>query len=113
MVDFDAAEAKGMGVRVRLSQTDAAAGFDFLLVVGIKDSPNKTTRLLTDLFNAHHYTDGLSSFARAHLPTTPRMRHLDLAQTIRVTKPAISPNSKNPQLRVPGPTANYLPKRSD
>jgi hypothetical protein len=68
MVDFAAAEAKGMGIRVRFSQTDAAAGFDFLLVAGIGDSPNRSTQLLTDLFNAHHYTDGLG-FIRQGTPS--------------------------------------------
>lgn len=60
MVDFAVAEAKGMGIRVRLSQIDAAAGFDFLLVLGVKDSPDTSVRRLTDLFNSHHYTDGLT-----------------------------------------------------
>jgi len=71
MVDFDAAEQKGMGIRVKLSAQDAAAGFDFLLVLGIKDSPGSTsdsTSKLADLFNAHHYTDGLS-FVRQGTPS--------------------------------------------
>ncbi len=68
MVDFAAAEAKGMGIRVKLSQAGAAAGFDFLLVVGVKDSPDKSAQLLTDLFNAHHYTDGLG-FIRQGTPS--------------------------------------------
>ena len=36
---------------------------DFLLVMGIRDSPDGTTDWtpnLAELFNAHHYTDGLS-----------------------------------------------------
>ena len=63
MVDFDAAEKVGMGIRARLTREDAAAGLDFLLVMGIKDSPGGTTDWtprLAELFNAHHYTDGLS-----------------------------------------------------
>lgn len=56
MVDFAFAEAKGMGIRVNLP---SASGFDFLLVIGVKDSPERSAQLLTDLFNAHHYTDGL------------------------------------------------------
>jgi hypothetical protein len=59
MVDFTSAEEKGMGIRVRIPQTDAVAGFDFLLVVGVRDAPDTATRLLGDLFNAHRYTDGL------------------------------------------------------
>lgn len=63
MVDFDAAEEKGMGIRVKLNSQVAAVGLDFLLVLGIKDSPGGTTDAplkLAELLNAHHYTDGLS-----------------------------------------------------
>ncbi len=68
MVDFNEAEAAGMGIRATLTKEVAAAGFDFLLVMGIKDAANTdlTTRL-TELFSAHHYTDGLSFV----LPGTP------------------------------------------
>jgi hypothetical protein len=71
MVDFDAAEQKGMGIRVKLSSQDAAAGLDFLLVLGIKDTPGAPTdaaRKLEELFDAHHYTDGLS-FVRQGTPS--------------------------------------------
>jgi hypothetical protein len=63
MVDFDAAEKVGMGIRAKLTKEDAAAGLDFVLVMGVKDSPGGTTDWtprLAELFNAHHYTDGLS-----------------------------------------------------
>jgi hypothetical protein len=63
MVDYEAAEKNGMAVRAKLSGADAAAGLDFLLVLGIKDSPDATTDWTThlaELLNAHHYTDGLS-----------------------------------------------------
>jgi hypothetical protein len=59
MVDYEAAEEVGMAVRAKLSQQEAAAGLDFLLVVGIKDSPDANA-LLAELLKAHHYTDGLS-----------------------------------------------------
>ena len=62
MVDFDAAEKVGMGIRAKLAREDAAAGLDFLLGMGIKDSLDGTadwTARLAELFNAHHYTDGL------------------------------------------------------
>jgi hypothetical protein len=71
MVHFDAAEEIGMGIRVKLKKEIAAAGFDFLLVVGIKDAtgaPDEWSRRLADLFNAHHYTDGLS-FVRPGTPS--------------------------------------------
>ena len=63
IVDFDAAEKVGMGIRARLAQADAAAGLDFVLVMGIRDSVSGTTDWtpnLAELFDAHHYTDGLS-----------------------------------------------------
>ena len=63
IVDFDAAEKVGMGIRARLAQADAAAGLDFVLVMGIRDSVSGTTDWtpnLAGLFDAHHYTDGLS-----------------------------------------------------
>ncbi|MGE0470506.1 MAG: hypothetical protein AB7L09_17840 [Nitrospira sp.] len=68
MVDFASAETKGMGIRVKLSQADAAAGFDFLLVIGIKNSLEQSAQRLSDLFNAHHYTDGLG-FIRQGTPS--------------------------------------------
>ena len=63
MVDFDAAERIGMGMRARLTPQMAAAGLDFVLVLGVKDTPGGTTDWtprLAELFDAHHYTDGLS-----------------------------------------------------
>jgi hypothetical protein len=70
MVDFKAAEEAGMGIRTRLSKGQTIAGLDFLLVLGVRDfpvdSPDPATRL-AEVFNAHHYTDGLSFV----LPGTP------------------------------------------
>ena len=63
MVDFGVAEKVGMGIRVKMSRGTAAAGLDFLLVMGIRDSlDTKTdwTMQLRDLFDAHHYTSGVS-----------------------------------------------------
>ncbi|HEV2904983.1 MAG TPA: hypothetical protein VGW32_08050, partial [Pyrinomonadaceae bacterium] len=63
MVDFNEAEAAGMGIRAKLTKNVAAAGFDFLLVMGVKDAAGANTdwaTRLTELFNAHHYTDGMS-----------------------------------------------------
>jgi hypothetical protein len=70
MVDFDEAEIVGMGIRATLSPTDAAKGLDFLLVMGIRDSQDGTdwTLKLAELFNAHHYADGLS-FVRHGTPS--------------------------------------------
>jgi hypothetical protein len=62
MVDFETAERVGMGIRARMNREEAVAGLDFLLVLGVKDSPAATdwTPRLTELLNAHHYTGGLS-----------------------------------------------------
>lgn len=70
MVDFDEAERVGMGIRVPLNAELAAASFDFLLVLGVKDAPNAAAdgaQRLAELFHAHHYSDGLSLIA----PGTP------------------------------------------
>ena len=42
IVDYEAAEKVGMGIRARLTKEDAAAGLDFLLVLGLRDSPDGT-----------------------------------------------------------------------
>ena len=66
MVDFDAAEKVGMALRAKLKKEDAAAGLDFLLVMGIRSSTDATEEIAR-VFQAHHYTDGLSFIA----PGTP------------------------------------------
>ena len=98
MVDYETAEKDGMAVRVKLSQADAAAGLEFLLVLGIKDSPDATidwTKHLADLFNAHHYTDGLSFISQG----TPSNN----------TQDAPSGFSSND----PGHEASYLAERTE
>ncbi len=63
MVDFGAAEEAGMGLRAKLSREDAAAGLDFVLVMGTKDSQgggSAGAAQLAELFDAQHYTSGLS-----------------------------------------------------
>ncbi|HKU76826.1 MAG TPA: hypothetical protein VJR02_23145 [Pyrinomonadaceae bacterium] len=63
MVDFVTAEKAGMGIRVKMTKEAAAAGLDFLLVMGVKDSLDTKTDWapkLKDLLDAHHYTSGLS-----------------------------------------------------
>ena len=86
MVDFDAAEKVGMGIRAKLTREDAAAGLDFLLVMGIKDSPGGTTDWtprLAELFDAHHYTDGLSFVP----PGTPSNNTADAPSGFSSTDP--------------------------
>jgi len=66
MVDFEEAEKKGMGIRVALT-SDQPKAFDILLVLGTRGGADQAdaTRQLTELLNAHHYTDGLSFLLNA------------------------------------------------
>ncbi len=70
MVDFSAAEAKGMALRMTVPPAVLAAGIDSLVVFGVATSLGvaKTATGLADLFDAHHYTDGLE-FLRLGTPT--------------------------------------------
>jgi hypothetical protein len=64
MVDFDEAERAGMGIRLKLSSEQARQGLDFLLVLGTQFTSGfdraDGTQHLVELFEAHHYTEGLS-----------------------------------------------------
>ena len=62
MIDFDAAEAKGMALRIPLTDEQARCGFERLVVVGIKASVDAegSARRLSGLLDAHHYTNGLA-----------------------------------------------------
>ena len=71
MVDFDRAEAVGMGLRLTIPQSLIdAGGIDKLVVFGVAASlsPADTATQLADLLDAHHYTDGLQ-FLRFGTPT--------------------------------------------
>jgi hypothetical protein len=62
LVDFDEAARVGMAMRVPLSEEEAKAGYDELVVVGLRmtlDSEVGATRL-SALLHSQHYTDGLS-----------------------------------------------------
>src|SRR6185312_13642823 len=60
MVDFDAAEAKGLAVRIPIPAAVLAAGIDNLFVLGVAAAaPEEVAGTLADLLDAHHYTDGL------------------------------------------------------
>jgi hypothetical protein len=62
MIEFDAAEAKGMALRIPLTDEQARCGFERLIVVGIKAAVDAegSARRLSDLLDAHHYTNGLA-----------------------------------------------------
>jgi hypothetical protein len=57
LVDFDAAVAAGMALRIPLTPAQRAAGFDRVLVYGLCDPAAGS---LAGLLNAHHYADGLA-----------------------------------------------------
>jgi hypothetical protein len=62
MVDFATAEGVGMAVRVGTDvDPNIGLGVDRLVVVGVDErrAPASGATALTDLFEAHHYTDGL------------------------------------------------------
>ena len=61
-VDFERAVEVGMGIEVELHGDEATAGFDRLIVVGVKTSMSAldTSRMLEKLLDAHHYTRGIA-----------------------------------------------------
>jgi hypothetical protein len=75
MVDFDAAVAAGMGLRIPLPATSAS--FDSLIVFGAAASLGAADAVsrFADLLDAHHYTDGVE-FLWPGAPTnnTPDVR---------------------------------------
>jgi hypothetical protein len=73
MIDFATAESVGMGIRVALTEEQAQAGFERVVVLGVKaslDAPSTAARL-ADLFDAHHYTGGLAFMGRTSRRTIP------------------------------------------
>ena len=65
MLDFDAAVACGMGLRLPLDRV-GGAGFSRVAVVGVKATADddESTRRLAALLDAHHYTGGLGLVAQ-------------------------------------------------
>ncbi|GEM_PF-1867451 len=62
MIDFDAAIAKGLGIKIQITDSQYTRGFKKILVVGVKASLNHADgqERLEDLINNHHYTDGFA-----------------------------------------------------
>jgi hypothetical protein len=62
LVDFAEAVEVGMGLTIPLAPADLKAGFDRIVVLGVRggkqDGPGSTP--FTGLLGAHHYTDGLA-----------------------------------------------------
>ena len=81
LTDFDVAERDGMAMRVMLDEHAADHGFDELVVVGLDavTEPTATVTALENLFDAAHYTDGLS-FVPHGTPTNN-------TEDVRVTEP--------------------------
>ncbi len=59
MVDFDTAVAAGMALRIPITPASRQAGFDRVLVYGLTGADSGGATAITDLLDAHHYTDGL------------------------------------------------------
>ncbi len=60
MVDFNSAVAAGMALRIPLTAPQRAAGFDTIFAYGTRASDANANQTITDLLNAHHYTDGFA-----------------------------------------------------
>lgn len=76
MVDFTAAEAQGMALRLTLPAITAQQGIDALVVFGVSALDDDASVIaVAALLDAHHYTDGLG-----FLPTgTPTNNSAELA----------------------------------
>jgi hypothetical protein len=73
MVDYGAAEAAGMALRMTISAAQLAAGLDSLVVLGVSSTAGvDTANALAGLLDAHHYTDGLE-FLPLGTPTNNTM----------------------------------------
>ena len=59
LVDFDAAVAAGMAVRIPITPAQRQAGFDRVLVYGLA-APGDGSAAVTALLDAHHFSDGLA-----------------------------------------------------
>ncbi|MDQ2659033.1 MAG: hypothetical protein M3Y03_01290 [Verrucomicrobiota bacterium] len=69
-VDFERAKEAGMGFEMLLDSSDIEAGFDRLIVTGVKSSlsTEQAATELSALLEAHHFTRGLA-FVRQGTPT--------------------------------------------
>ncbi len=60
LINFDTALAAGMAVKIPLTSEQRAAGFDRMIVYGLRSRDANGGETLRDLFDAHHYTDGFA-----------------------------------------------------
>ena len=70
MVDFEEAEAAGMGLRIPIMAATLAAGIESLFVLGVNTNatPSDGAKQLGEQLDAQHYTDGLE-FLRFGTPS--------------------------------------------
>ncbi len=59
IVDFDTALAAGMALKISLTAAQRAAGFDRILVYGLRGEQSGSA-VLAGLLDAHHYSDGFA-----------------------------------------------------
>ncbi|HET9840349.1 MAG TPA: hypothetical protein VFR84_19125 [Candidatus Angelobacter sp.] len=64
LVDFDAAVKAGMALKIPLTAQQRNTGFDRIFVYGLRSRGASGSQTLTELLNAHHYTDGFSLVAQ-------------------------------------------------
>jgi len=66
LIDFNRAEAVGMGVRIALSRNERIEGFDRILVLGLRLSSDgfDSAALLAELVESHRYSQGMSIVAQ-------------------------------------------------
>jgi hypothetical protein len=60
MVDFNAALAAGMALKIPLTAAQRSGGIDRIVVYGTRGSDTTAPNTFATLLNAHHYTDGLA-----------------------------------------------------
>ncbi len=77
LVDFEEAETVGMGIRISLDATEAAEGFDRLVVLGVKASVSASQgqSRLESLFDGHHYSPTGMALLPQGTPTNQSSSH--------------------------------------
>ncbi len=67
MVDYDTAEKAGLAITVPLD--GAVNEFNFVYVLGIKDTNGEDAKYIESLFNSHNYTSGGLQMLKPGIPT--------------------------------------------
>ena len=113
MIDFDAAEAKGMALRIPLTDEQARCGFERLVVVGIKASldAEASARRLAGLLDAHHYTNGLAIVPQ-NVATNNTADASSGYTSSAAARPAATPSNWATRWCRPGPTVRLRRGRS-